>query len=266
MIGIECLKADFSVPEACCDGDVFYIIRDRTITAVRMEDTTFRDRAIYGRFVCADGVVMDGFRLLCRENIDYGHAGVVLSNAPVKDYKEYSVYASVDDARRDIGMSVMWLSSLRVRDFGLVGSGDVCFDTTGCTRFIAEGYRIDGDLSVKKCSVNLRNARFVRDDERLICMELLNNEGGAFSFGGDVYASRDDADTFASWMRKDVKVVAFPETGKAYDVHVHFDMCVRVEGIIASSEEEAERKAKDIAAGMSLDKSAECTGVEACVV
>ena len=190
----------------------------------------------------------------------------MLTNSPVKDSNRYDVYESVDDARKGVSMGVMRLSSLCVKDFGLIGCGDVDFDSTGSCKFIARGYRIDDSLSVSYCSATLKTSRFLRDENGLVCVELLDTSGHAFSFGRDVYASHDDAETFASRIRNDAEVIAFSDARKAYDVHVHFDMCVRVEGVRASDEEEAERKAKDVAAGMNLDEYAECVGVTACVV
>lgn len=261
----------FQVPEACYDGAVFHIIDNGRIMAVKLVDTRFRSQMIVGRFLFADGREVKDFTLSCRRNSNGSACGVQFSNLPKRDPQFYEAYLTETDARNGNPMPTFSLGLLPMLPFGMFGDGEAVYDDTGVGSFQVYGYKLRQDLTVGRTWLKIREAKFVKtpfsEHADKLWVQLLDDDSKPLSIEANTFfAEESDAKHYADTRRRKMDAVTFPEPEKRpYNVYVHYDICVELDGVMAASKEEAEAIAKNEAAKRDLNGEV-CCGIEACVM
>lgn len=126
------------------DGDVFYIIKDGRITAIKMIDVWHDCKGCYGKFLAADGTEYENGRLIANKLTNNAKNGFRFHFGKTND-NGYDTYSSVEDARIWKPMNEKRLNEMLVAPFGEDGEPESLKNFTDNREISAYGYKLNQD-------------------------------------------------------------------------------------------------------------------------
>lgn len=197
------------------DGDVFYIIKDNKITAIKMVDVWHNCRYCYGNFIGADGTEYNNAKLGGNKYQDNSKNGFTFY------FKQgfANAYSSVEDARNGIPMKEKRLSEMLVAPFGEDGEPESLINNGSDEDVIAYGYGLKQDKSVYFNWKRFNKFAVVATEFGDLITFIKSNLNGKLERvwlkEGTFFCNRQLAEHHAKWQLSEMNVVDFPKEVKS---------------------------------------------------
>lgn len=192
------------------DGDIFYIVKDETITAVKMVDVWHDIRGCYGKFRSADGTEYEVGEFTSDKFSDNAKNGFSFSFGKGK----FTAYSSVKDARSGTPMEEKRLNEMLVAPFGEDGEPERLENNGSDRQILAHGYglRTDGSPSFQFYAFSAF-AIVATAYGDLVTFIIANSTDfeRVWLKRGSLFANSELAEHHARWARLDYDVVDFPK-------------------------------------------------------
>lgn len=127
------------------DGDVFYIIKDGRITAIKMIDVWHDCKGCYGKFLSADGTEYENGRLIANKFLDNSKNGFLFFFGKTNNDGFAFACSSVEDARIAKPMNEKRLNEMLVAPFGEDGEPETLNNSADNRWITAFGYKLNQD-------------------------------------------------------------------------------------------------------------------------